>query len=101
MTMQQLLRVALFAVAIAGYGQVAVYAQEAEEAPAMEEASPADAPVVDMPMAEGPMGEAPMGQAPPAGNAPGANAAKLGEDPAVSALLDSRPSTPVELFRIA
>jgi hypothetical protein len=104
MAIKQLLRLALFAIAMLGFGQIAVYAQDAEGEPGME-AAPAEAPAGeeapvagDMPMEEAPA-EAPA--APPAGNAPGVDAAKLGDDPAVRALMESKPTTPAELFRIA
>jgi hypothetical protein len=78
-----------------------VCAQEAD-APAD---APAEAPAVDAP-ADAPAADPPVGDAPadaPAGDAaaaPAVDAAKLGDDPAVRALIDSKPTTPIDLFRV-
>lgn len=75
-----------------------VYAQDAaEDLPAD---APADPPA-DAPAAEGaPFEAAAPEAAPAAGELPPIDAAKLGDDPAVQALVDSKPTTPIELFRV-
>jgi CheY-like chemotaxis protein len=75
---------------------------ESEEMPAE---APMDAPAeapMDAPMDDAaPFGDAPAEAPADAAAAPALDAKKLGDDPAVQALLDSRPKTPAQLFRVA
>lgn len=62
--------------------------------------APAETPAEAAPF-EGAPAEAPAAEAPAAGEIPPIDAAKLGDDPAVQALVDSKPTTSIELFRVS
>ncbi len=104
MTTHRFFRIAIFAAAALFFIVPDAFAQDAD-AP-MDDA-PADAPIEDMP-ADTPKEEAPpVEEAPMEGAAPRPRAARPAAEAlppanvlAVQALLDSKPTTPLELFRV-